>query len=244
MPARNDAPVPNPGNARWCDLHGRLECVKNRSKDRGPCHQAAVKGTDACRNHAGRATALQIEMGQAAITAFAATGEPTINPARTVLQVLQMSYLRMNAYGKLLAQQVAKEGMVPEEDLTRMTAMDQIEPGGLIGFRYGAAGKEGTIYIVAEEVRSLVALEAAERDKVIRYAKTAHDMGISAQLLDLAKRWTDIAAGRVVALLAALDLTPEQMERVPALVDRFIGSIDMETPMAALELVQGEVIDS
>jgi hypothetical protein len=49
----------NPGGARWCSEHERLECTKNRTKGRGQCHQAATRGTNACQNHAGFSRAVQ-----------------------------------------------------------------------------------------------------------------------------------------------------------------------------------------
>src|SRR5262245_44418831 len=43
----------NPGNARWCEEHRRLECTKGRTKGRGDCHKLAVRGTDGCDMHSG-----------------------------------------------------------------------------------------------------------------------------------------------------------------------------------------------
>lgn len=87
---------------------------------------------------------------------------------------------------------------------------DQENPttSGLIGYRYGAAGKDGRIYAQSEEVRALVALESAERDRVVKFAKTAHDMGISERLTSLAERWGDLVAGRISAILGELTSRP------------------------------------
>src|SRR5690606_25639893 len=98
---------------------------------------------------------------------------------------------------------------------------------GLIGYRYGSAGKDGRIYAQSEEVRALVALESAERDRVVKYSKTADDMGIFERLTSLAERWGDLVAGRISAMLADLNLTPEQQARVPALLNAHLGSIDV-----------------
>ena len=102
-----------------------------------------------------------------------------------------------------------------------------MSPGGLIGFKYGAAGKDGNIYAVSEEARALVILEAAGRDRVVRYAKTAHEMGISDRMLGMAERWGDQVVNRIMVIMAALNLTPEQEARVPALVQAHLGSIDV-----------------
>jgi hypothetical protein len=219
----------NPGGAKWCDTHGRLECTKDRTKGRGPCHQCAVKGTNVCKNHGGHKLDVLKAKGQARITAWSAIGEPAngknLDSGMAVLGVLQMTWLRLAAYGELLRQQAVRDGMTASPD-----EMDPENPGsagGLIGFRYGAAGKDGNIYAVSEEVRALVALEAQERDRVVKYAKTAHDMGISKRLTDMAEKWGDVVATRITLILAALELTADQEAKVPALVQTHLGQIDV-----------------
>lgn len=214
----------NPGAARWCKTHARLECTKNRTKGRGPCHKQAVRGTNACDMHSGYSRPVLKAQGEARITAFNPHGEPTkLDAGMTVLAVLQMSYLRLGMYADLLRQQVATEGETAAEGDT----------SGLIGHRYGMGGKDGILYRQSEEVRALVMLEAAERDRVVKYAKVAHDMGISERITSLAERWGDVVAGRVVLLLDALDLSPEQAVRVPALLTQHLGSIDLDQIEAA-----------
>lgn len=222
------APVPNPGGARWCPDHNRLECTGNRSRGRGICHGPAIRGTSKCRTHAGKKTELAKAQGQAVITAWNAMGgTPNIDYRMAVLGVLQMTWLRLAAYSELLRRQVAAEGEVTEAEIFDP---DEGSPktSGLIGYRYGAAGKEGRIYAQSEEVRALVALESAERDRVVRYSKVAHDMGISERLTSLAERWGDLVAGRISAILGELNLTPEQQARVPELIQRHLGTIDMD----------------
>lgn len=169
--------------------------------------------------------------GRARISAWNALGEtPRIDYRMAVLGVLQMTWLRLAAYSELLRRQVATEGEVtaPELHDPEGGEGDGPQTSGLIGYRYGAAGKDGTIYAQSEEVRALVALESAERDRVVKYAKTAHDMGISERLTSLAERWGDVVAGRITTMLDALELTPEQRARVPELVAAHLGSIDVE----------------
>jgi hypothetical protein len=219
----------NPGNARWCEEHKRLECTKNRSKGRGQCHGIAVKGLDGCTTHVGHSRAVARAKGEAVITAWSAVGAPaggkSLDASMAVLGMLQMSWLRAAAYGELLRQQVSDREHVPDPD--NFDPADPVVSSGLIGYRYGAAGKDGNIYAVSEEVRALVALEAAERDRVVKYAKTAHDMGISERITNLAERWGDVVAGRITLILAALQLTPEQEAMVPALIQAHLGQIDV-----------------
>ena len=39
---------------RWCEEHQRFDCVHDRKHGRGPCHGAAVTGSDSCRMHLGK----------------------------------------------------------------------------------------------------------------------------------------------------------------------------------------------
>jgi hypothetical protein len=219
----------NPGNAKWCEEHGRLECKKNRRRGQGPCHAPAIRGTDACKIHSGVSKQVAFAKGEARITAWSALGiqdgATTIDSGMAVLGMLQMSWLRVAAFGELLRQQVIKEGALPEGETFDPDGI--VEAGGLIGYRYGAAGKDGNIYAVSEEVRGLVALEAAERDRVVRFAKTAHDMGISDKLVSLAERWGDVVVGRIMVLLEQLQLSPEQEAQVPALIQAHLGQIEI-----------------
>lgn len=217
-------PTNNPGGARWCDEHRRLECTKKRSKGRGTCHQAAIRGTDGCRTHIGYSGAVAKAQGEARITAWNPMGQTqAIDASAAVLGVLQMTHLRLAAYSDLLRRQVVKDGDTAGD----LAETDTPEASGLIGHRYGMGGKDGITYVQTEEVRALVTLEAAERDRVVKYAKTAHDMGISDRLTNLAERWGDIVATRISLMLDGLNLSPEQAAMVPQLLQLHLGSIDM-----------------
>lgn len=223
----------NPGGARVCETHNRLECTKRRSvrQGGGPCHASAVRGTDVCKTHGGARLDVLQAKGEARITAWTAIGRPPngqrLEPGMAVLGMLQMTWLRAAAYGELLRQQVATEAP-PEADPDGFDPEADPQATGLIGYRYGAAGKDGTIYAVSEEIRALVALESQERDRVVKYAKTAHDMGISERLTNLAERWGDVVAGRITLILAGLELTREQEAKVPTLIQAHLGAIDMD----------------
>ena len=221
----------NPGNARWCETHNRLECTKHRSKGRGDCHALAIRGLNACTMHSGRKKEVARAIGEARISAWNPYGraEQPISAPMAVLGVLQMTWLRLGFVTKLLQEQVALEGGRADNP----NDVDEPNASGLIGYRYGAAGKDGVVYVQSEEVRALATWEAAERDRIVKYAKTAHDMGISERVTQLAERWGDLVADNVSALLVALDLSPEQAVRVPALIQQHLGSIDLEALGAA-----------
>lgn len=224
----------NPGGARWCTNHHmpRLECTKNRSvrQGGGPCHAAAVRGTDACKTHGGHRLEVLKAKGKAVITAWSAIGEAAqgkgISSSAAVLGMLQQSWLRAALYGQLLHNQVSSD----QESGIVETDEGSIDVTGLIGNRFGSAGQEGRIYAVSEEARALVALEAAERDRVVKYAKTAHDMGISDKLIGLAERWGDLVVSRIMVVIAGLQLSPQQEALVPELIQAHLGSIDLSGP--------------
>jgi len=219
-------PEDNPGGARHCLEHSRLECTKHRTKGRGTCHQAAVRGTNACFLHGGYKREVLKAQGEARITAWSPLGKRrNINAGMAVMGVLQMSWLRLAWVSDQLRQQIFASPEVSGNPADESVP----EASGLIGFRYGAAGKDGVIYVQSEEVRALVRLEAEERDRVVRYAKTAHDMGISERLTSLAERWGDLVAARISVMLDELELTPDQAVKVPSLLHKHLGSIDVDS---------------
>lgn len=207
-----------PGGARWCDEHGRYECTRNRTKGRGQCHQAAIRGTSACQNHGG----ISIEAARAkgeAITAWSALGaDPSVDPATAVLGMLHVSWLRVHLYAGLLQAQVeaqgGSEGDVPADPgNVPPEAGDGPRQGGLIGHTYAPArGGEGRV-VTGEAPRGLVMLEAAERDRVVRFAKVAHDMGISERQTQLAEAQAVMLARVLRRVLERLELAPERLEQ-------------------------------
>lgn len=150
-------------------------------------------------------------------------GGVTVDPGMAVLGVLQMSWLRLGTLSELLRRQVATD----REQAGDPAELDSPEASGFVGFRYGAAGKDGVVYVQSEETRALVGLEAAERERVVKFAKVAHDMGVSDKLIGLAESWGDMVAGRIATMLDALQLSPSQAALVPALLQLHLGSLDM-----------------
>jgi hypothetical protein len=217
----------NPGGARWCADHGRLECTKNRRRERGECHGPAIRGTDSCKIHGGYTRPVLLARGEARINAWSAIGKAAdgegVDSSAAVLGMLQQSWMRAHLYSRLLHDQVVKDG-TDEVELEDGRSGDV---SGLIGFRFGAAGKDGHIYAVSEEARALVALESAERDRVVKYAKVAHDMGISERMISMAEKWGDVVVNRIVLIIDGLNLTPDQQALVPALVQAHLGSIEL-----------------
>lgn len=192
--------------ARWCEDHERWECSKQRSKGRGDCHQPAVRGMHACRNHVGKELDLAKTQGEANMAAWQAAGnsdKPPLDLGAAVMDQLRVAVIRADIYGELLRIQISAE-----------------EIAGLVGPTY-AAGRDGARVETGEQVRALARLEAEWRDRVVKYAETAHRMGIATQVIELAQGQAEIV---VLAFRAALEAAgAELLPGVRALmVERFL----------------------
>lgn len=165
------------------------------------------------------------------ITAFSALGGvPSIEPGYAVLASLHLSWLRLHLYAGLLEEQVGAEhdepvgswnGDLEDEDFGRGVGRQSSPAGsaGLIGHTF-AADKQAGVFASAEAVRSLVVLEAQERDRVVRFAKVAHDMGIAEREVKLAESQGQLLASVVRNILGDLELTAEQQERAAGVIQR------------------------
>lgn len=127
------------------------------------------------------------------------------------MAMLQMSWARVHLYASLLERQVA------DADPDAIGGVGQGE--GLIGHTHSASPSVG-VYESGEAVRGLALLEAQERDRCVKYAKVAHDMGIADREIKLAEAQGALLAGVVTRILDALDLTAAQRALVPTVVPR------------------------
>jgi hypothetical protein len=180
--------------------------------------------------HAGMPSDVARARGAAVITAFSVLGGvPSVEPGYAVLASLHLSWLRLHLYAGLLEEQVGAEQDEPvggwdedgEEGYPRGVAGQPSAAGvaGLIGHTY-AADKVAGIFASGEAVRALVTLEAQERDRVVRFAKVAHDMGIAEREVKLAELQGALLASVVRNILGDLELTAEQQELAPGVIQR------------------------
>lgn len=88
---------------------------------------------------------------------------------------------------------------------------------GLIGHTYSGV-KDLGVFATGEQVRGLVELEQNERDRVVKYAKVAHDMGIEQRYVELAERQGEALVSMIRGVLGRLGLTPEQQALVGEVV--------------------------
>lgn len=219
------APVRQVG-AVWCDEHDRWECTKNRRRGDGRCHAAAVPGLDRCYHHAGYSREVAQAQGEAMDAWTATYHQVAVTPQQAIIGMLNLAWFRAQYYAGLLEEQALQAHADREEhgDPYEKGAPPVGEGAGLIGHTY-AADKEYGIFASGEAIRGLVQLEAQERDRVVKYAKVAHEMGIAEREIQLAEQQGAMLAGAVRKILDGLNLTPQQMEIVPQLVPSVLRSL-------------------
>lgn len=201
-------------------------------RTKGPCHALAVKGTAACYTHAGVSTAVAKAKGEAMSAWHAVPGRQDVPPSIAVMAMLQMSFARSRFYSSLLERQVeeAQEGAGQAGAGSGGGRSDDpaLGPGaGLIGHTRSASPSVG-VYVSGEAARGLTKLEAEERDRTVRYAKTAHDMGIAEREIRLAESQGALLAGAIRQILTELELTAAQQSRVSEIVPRVLRTITGE----------------
>jgi hypothetical protein len=209
--------------AVWCEEHGgRWECSKRSKRREGDrCHGSAIRGTNACRIHGGQATGVLKAKGEALSAWRAVPGRQEVSPSEAVMAMLHMSWARVHVYAGLLERQVAAA------DPGRPGGVGQGE--GLVGHTFSASPSVG-VYESGEAVRALARLEAEERDRCVRYAKVAHDMGIADREIRLAEAQGVLLASAVTQILDELKLSAAQRELVPTVVPRVLLAIAGEEP--------------
>jgi hypothetical protein len=165
----------------------------------------------------------------AALSAWRAVpGRQDVTPSEAVMAMLQMSWARVHLYASLLERQVADAqegggfGLGGADD-------PELGPGaGLIGHTRSGV-KDIGIFATGEAARGLTKLEAEERDRCVRYARVAHDMGIADREIRLAEAQGQLIAGAISRILDALELTPNQRAKVPTVVPGVLLDIAGET---------------
>lgn len=214
---------------RRCEEHGKTECTKRR-KAGGVCHGAAVAGTDACRMHGGQKGEVLKAKGAALSAWRAVLGRPGVSPSEAVMAMLQMSWARVHLYASLLERQVTdapawRVADVPESGGTGGLEDPELGPGaGLIGHTRSGV-KDIGIFATGEAARGLTLLEEKERDRCVRFAKVAHDMGVADREIRLAEAQGALLAGAISRILDALSLTTAQRALVPTVVPEVLLAI-------------------
>lgn len=190
----------NRSGAVWCDEHVKWECSKTSKRTQVRCHKPALKGRAACNNHVGEALEVAKSKGAANMLVWslmdsAHEDAARLDPAEVVVRSMTVSVMRADFLAARVRALV--EGLDGNEALVGPTF---------------AAGRDGMRVETGEQVRALTKLEAEERDRAVRFAKTAHDMGIDERRLELETAQASIVVAAVAAGMDALELTGEQRD--------------------------------
>jgi hypothetical protein len=159
--------------------------------------------------------------------------DSTEDPGEVLLRLVTQSAHRAAFYADLLEQQydaaAAPDATDHDDDdeIQRTTVLPRAV-GALIGHKIGAAGKDGDLYEAEEAIRGLVMLEALERDRCAKFAKTALDAGIAERQVRLAERQGALIAEVLRAVMGdpELGLTPEQRKAMPHAARRALALAD------------------
>lgn len=118
----------NPDGARWCTKHNRWECTKNTQRG-NPCHNLAIAGIDACRNHCGKKTDEAKAEGQANLIRQRFRDidvNDYVDPGDVLAWAVTVAWIDVLDYRAALKERVAKtDGPQPTVDeLDRLMRME------------------------------------------------------------------------------------------------------------------------
>lgn len=199
------------------------------------CGRWAIKGGTICPSHGG---ANRRTRGIAAVRAEVAKWSPhdvTVDPGEQLLRLVAQSSRRAGTYAELLGAQYARAQAEGEQQPGDEDQDLPVIPAGvaaLIGYKWGAAGKDGDLYRTEEAIRGLVALEADERDRCARFCKLAVDAGIAERQVRLAEAQGAAIVAVIRAVTAAAIAAGMPSEYGDVFIDAAPGAL-RELEMAA-----------
>lgn len=210
------------------------------------CGNSPIRGGKVCTVHGGKAPHVRARASVRAELQSWGLGDTTIDPGEVLLRLVSQSAARAERYSVLLQEayeaaerlrQAHAAGQVFEtaEEFEETAAVQQarddlrriFNSGGiaaLIGNTYGDS-KTGGIYATGEQIRGLADLEAKERDRCASFAAKAVAAGLATRQVELAERQGALIAQLVTAVFDELDLTDEQREAAPDVLDRHLALV-------------------
>lgn len=199
---------------RWCETHGRHECVKNRNRG-GECHALPVSGLEVCKNHGGKSLAALKADGQAAIARL--YGERAeVDPAGALLEEVQWAAGHVRALRRRVAEMAAEQG--PDG-----------EPGSALWWgvvRETDRGDGGTEREYRAGPHAILAAYSAERAHLVRAAAAAEAAGAHAEAVSVAKALGAGVHQLLDRIFRALELNDHQWGLVPQVVPVLLAEFD------------------
>lgn len=189
---------------------------KARTTKGEPCQLPPITGADVCRSHGGAIGKVKRQAAVRAEVSRWQTTDELVDPGVQLLRLVAQSSRRAQLYAELMEQQYARAQA--EHDGQEDDGLPEIPSGvaALIGYKWGANSKDGTLYRTEEAIRGLVALESDERDRCARFAKLAVDAGIAERQVRLAEDMGSIVVQAIKAVVTAAlaNGVPEQFADV------------------------------
>jgi hypothetical protein len=235
----------NPVKAPLCGSFG------HRNSRKEPCGSFVIRGTTACKRHAGRTLAEHKARGELSLMMRGfGLGDAGVDPKEFALQLVAQSKARVEmlseALGRAydaaerlrdahLAQRLVEIKGESDEEATaaELVARADLERifnvGGvaaLVGHTYTAT-QAGGIYATGEAIRGLQKLEAEERDRAATFAFKAVAAGIAQQQVDAYKRMGEQMAAVLRAAFAQLQLSPDQLLMVPSVLASVTAQLEL-----------------
>lgn len=211
-----------------------------------PCKQYAIRGGTVCAKHGGRAKQVRAKAAVRAELQAWGLGDTNVDPGEVLLKLVSQSAARAGRYARLLeeaydaaerlkaaheAEELFETAELDDDEAERaavQVARDDLKrifnSGGvaaLVGHTYDSS-KDGGIFATGEAIRGLAQLEAAERDRCANFAAKAVAAGLATRQVELAERQGALMAQVVLAVFEELDLTDEQREAVPDVLERHL----------------------
>lgn len=193
---------------------------RGRRVDGEPCGKWAIAGATVCYKHGGGAKQVRSKAIVRADLLQWGLNDTTEDPGEVLLRLVTQASRRAALYADLLERQYQAAAHSSTADMADLP----IGVAALIGFKY-SSDNTGKLYEVEEAIRGLVQLEAQERDRCAKFAKTALDAGIAERQVRLAERQGELIAAVLRAVLSdpELGLTEQQMKAVPHVALRHLA---------------------
>lgn len=183
----------NPVSAPKCGDFG------HRNKAGQLCGQFVVKGTEHCRNHAGK-TLVRLRAEGEIVEAVRrwGLGDTTVEPGEVLLRLLTQSMWRVEQLSGEVERIVSESGTLAEA----LTANSY------------TTTEDGTTVKTGEYIRAMTALESEERDRCYSFAAKAVAAGLAERQIRIAERQVELVKAAIEATLQDMGMNPDQQREV------------------------------
>lgn len=211
---------------RHVTAHGHPSCRAHKRSGE-PCRQAPVDGATTCRMHFGKVPQVQkahkrrmaLEEVKAELDSLG--GSVDVEPSEAVLVMVREAawnvvWLRRQIEG-LRADMGDDPPVVIDED-----GVAQVHPSWVGS---GVAGRIDPSNWKSEP-HVMVKMYNDERDRLVRYSKLAHDMGIEERYLRVYEQQGQWLVNTLDAVFEQLGLTAQQQDQLPAIMGRIVEQLE------------------